>query len=342
MAQHGDTVETEAECKARVLLGIDAAVFEHVRVHGTATANFHPAGSLAATATLATAEHAVHVHFGRGLREREEARAETRLDAFAEQLVHEHLEHALEVGETDVLVYHQAFALLEHRGVGRIVIDAEHVARSNHAERRLVRFHVVDLRAGSMRTQHHLVVHVERVLHVAARVVRRRIERLEVVPVRLDVATEVHFETHLAEEVDNLFAHVVKRVRRARRDACTRERGIYKAAFQFLLEGSLVRGLDSLVDCFGDGDLKFVHELAVSRTFLGAERAHLLHEVGHGTLLAQVLHAEVVDGFLVRKVGLRKFCVKRLLHIVNSFTHSGHKFSKNIIPTLLSQYSSCL
>ena len=212
--------------------------------------------------------------------------------------------------------------------MGRIVVDAEHVARSNHAERRLVRFHVVDLRAGGMRTQHHLVVHVERVLHVAARVVGRRIERLEVVPVRLDVATEVHLETHLAEEVDNLFAHVVKRMRAARRNACTRERGIYKAAFQLLLEGSLVRGLDSLVDCLGDGDLKFVHELAVSRTFLGAERAHLLHEVGHGTLLAQVLHAEVVNGFLVRKVGLRKFCVKRLLHIVNSFTHSAGKDRK--------------
>ena len=79
MAQHGDTVETEAESEARVLLGIDAAVLEHVRVHRTATADFHPAGSLAATAALATAEHAAHVHFGAGLREREEARAETRL-----------------------------------------------------------------------------------------------------------------------------------------------------------------------------------------------------------------------------------------------------------------------
>ncbi len=79
MAQHGDTVETEAECKARVPLGIPAAVLEHVRVHRTATADFHPAGSLAATATLATAEHTAHVHFGRRLREGEEARAEARL-----------------------------------------------------------------------------------------------------------------------------------------------------------------------------------------------------------------------------------------------------------------------
>ena len=184
----------------------------------------------AATATLATAEHAAHVHFGRRLREREEARAETGLDAFAEQLVHEHLQHSLQVCKADVFVNHQTFALLEHRGVGRIVVDAEHVARSNHAERRLVRFHVVDLRAGGVRTQHYLVVHVERVLHVAAWVVRRRIESLEVVPVRFDVATEVHFETHLAKEVDNLFTHVVKRMRAARRNACTRERGIYKAA----------------------------------------------------------------------------------------------------------------
>ena len=335
MAQHRDSVETETESKARVLLGIDAAVLEHVRVHRTATADFHPARALATAATLATAEHAAHVHFCRRFREREEARAETRLDAFAEQLVHEHLEHALQVSETDVFIDHQAFALLEHRGVGRIVIDAEHVARSNHAERRLVRFHVVDLRAGSVRTQHHLVVHVERVLHVAARMVGRRVERLEVVPVRLDVAAEVHLEAHLAEEVDNLFAHVVERVRAAGGNARTGEAHIHKTAFQLLLEGGLVRGLDSLVDGLGDGDLKFVHELAVSRTFLGAERAHLLHEVGDGPLLAEVLHAEVVDGFLVCKVGLRKFCVKRLLHIVDSFTHSDRKFRKWLLVLLV-------
>ena len=335
MAQHGDTVETEAECEASVLLGIDAAVLEHVGVHRTATADFHPAGALATAATLATAEHAAHVHFRRRFREREEARTEARLDAFAEQLVHEHLEHALEVGEADVFIDHEAFALLEHRGVGRVVIDAEHVARSNHAERRLVRFHVVDLRAGSVCTEHHLVVYVEGVLHIAARVIRRRIQSFEIVPVRLDVAAEVHFETHLAEEVDNLFAHVVERVRAAGGNARTRKAHIHKTAFQLLLEGGLVRGLDSLVDGLGDGDLKFVHELAVSRTFFRGKGTHLLHEVGDGPLLAEVLHAEVVDGFLVCKVGLRKFCVKRLLHIVDSFTHSDRKFRKWLLVLLV-------
>ena len=58
MTEHGDTVEAEAESKARVLFGIDAAVLEHVRVHRTATADFHPAGALATAAALATAEHA--------------------------------------------------------------------------------------------------------------------------------------------------------------------------------------------------------------------------------------------------------------------------------------------
>ena len=79
MAQHCDSVETETECETSVLFRIDAAVLEYVRVNRTATADFHPARALATAAALATAEHAAHIHFGTGLREREEARAETGL-----------------------------------------------------------------------------------------------------------------------------------------------------------------------------------------------------------------------------------------------------------------------
>ena len=328
MTEHRDTVKTEAECESRELFRIDAAVLEHVRIDRAAAADFHPARALATTATLATAEHAAHVHFCGRFREREEARTEASLDACTKEFVHEHLEHALEVGEANVFVNDKTFALLEHRSVCCIVIDAEHVARSNHAERRLVRFHVVNLGARCVRAEHDLVVHVERVLHVAARMVRRSVERFKVVPIRFDVATEVHIKTHLRKEVDDFFADVVQRVRRTGGDAGTRERDIDSAASEFLLEGCFVCCFDSLVNRFGNGNLQFVHELAVSGAFFGAERTHLLHEVGDGAFLAEVLYAEIVDRFLIGEVRLCKFCIKGLLDIVNSFTHSAAKFRK--------------
>ena len=316
MTEHGDTVETEAECKASELFRVDAAVLEHVRVHRAATTDFHPARALATTAALATAEHAAHVHFCGRFREREEARTEARFDTCAKEFVHEHLEHALEVGKANVFVNDKTFALLEHRSVGRIVINAEHVARSDHAERRLVRFHVVNLGARRVRTEHDLVVHVERVLHVAARMVRRSVESFKVVPIRFDVATEVHIKTHLCKEVDDFFADVVQRMRRTGSDAGTRERDIDGAASELLLESGFVCGFDSLVDCFGNGNLQFVHELAVSGAFFGAQGTHLLHEVRDGALLAEVLYAEIVDRFLIGEVRLCKFCIKGLLDIL--------------------------
>ena len=98
MTEHSDSIETETEGEARVLFRIDSAVLEHVRVYGTATADFHPAGALAALATFTAAEDAAHVHFGRRFREREEARTETRFDAFAKELVHKDLENTFQLG----------------------------------------------------------------------------------------------------------------------------------------------------------------------------------------------------------------------------------------------------
>ena len=179
-----------------------------------------------------------------------------------------------------------------------------------------------------MRTEHDLVVHVERVLHVAARMVWRSVKSFEIVPVGFNVATEVHVKTPLRQEVDDFFANVVQRVRRTCGDAGTRERDIDGTAGELLLEGCLVGGFDGLVDSFGNGNLQFVDELTVSWTFFGGKRAHLLHEVGNDALLAEVLYAEVVDCFLIFEVRLCKFCIKGLLDIVNSFTHSTAKFRK--------------
>lgn len=157
MPKHRDAVKPEAEGEARVLFGIDTAVLENVRIDGTATADFHPACSLAAFAALAAAKDAAYVHFRGRFRKREEARAETRLYAFTEKLVHENLENALELCKGNRFIDDQAFALLEHRSVRRIVIDAENMSRRNHPERRLVRFHVMDLRIGRLRAKHDLV-----------------------------------------------------------------------------------------------------------------------------------------------------------------------------------------
>ena len=54
-----------------------------------------------------------------------------------------------------------------------------------------------------------------------------------------------------------------------------------------------------------------------------------IHIAGTAMALAfTMVMAKIIDCFLIGEVGLRKFCIKRLLDIVNSFTHSMAKFRK--------------
>ncbi len=139
--------------------------------------------------------------------------------------------------------------------MGSVVVNAEHMTRSNHAERRLVGFHVVNLGTAGVGTEHHLVIHVEGVLHVAGRMIGRSVQCFEVVPVGFDVATEVHFKAHLAEEVDDFFADVVQRVSGTGGNACARKGGVHATAGELLLKGCFVCGFNSLFNFFGDGNL---------------------------------------------------------------------------------------
>ena len=54
--QVGDTLNSHAESKTGVLLAVDAACFEHIRVNHATSENFHPSCVLAEVAAFATAQ----------------------------------------------------------------------------------------------------------------------------------------------------------------------------------------------------------------------------------------------------------------------------------------------
>ena len=165
-------------------------------------------------AALAAAEDAAHRELGRRLGVGEEVGAEAGADPLVvEQAAHERLDGAEEVGEGDAAVDGQRLDLVEHRRVAGVEgLVAVRAAGRDHEDRRLHRLHGADLHRRRVRAQHHLLglaeLDVERVLHRARRVPGQDVERLEVVPVVLDLGTLRDAVAHAHEDVFELALHL--------------------------------------------------------------------------------------------------------------------------------------
>ena len=104
----------------------------------------------------------------------------------------ERLDRAEQVAERDALVDGEPLDLVEHRRVAGVErVAPEGAPRRDDVDRRWLRLHRAHLHGRRVRAQHHALrvaqAHVERVLHGARRMTGREVERLEVVPVGLDL-----------------------------------------------------------------------------------------------------------------------------------------------------------
>src|SRR6218665_830561 len=128
VAQHGQSVQPHAEGKADVLFGIQSHVAHHVRMHLARAGHFQPAASQRAGLKP-------DVDLGAGLREGEKtgAKAQHQIIAFKKPAAKAR-EDDLQVLETHVLADPQALALVEHRRVRGVAVDAVGAARGDHAD----------------------------------------------------------------------------------------------------------------------------------------------------------------------------------------------------------------
>ena len=104
----------------------------------------------------------------------------------------------------------------------RIVVGTVCSARRYNADWRLLLFHGTDLYTGRMRPDHisrvhikfliSIIIDVERVLHLAGRVVRRHIECVKVMELVFNVRAFSHFKSHLGKNSDNFFINFGNRM----------------------------------------------------------------------------------------------------------------------------------
>ena len=153
---------------------------------------------LADVAALAATDVARNVHLSRSLGEGEIRGAETHLGALAKELLYKVVQSLLQVGKRNVFVDIKALNLVEDAmGAGRDGLVAEHSARGDDADGRLVGLHHADLHARGVGTQQHirglvdigLLADKEGVLHVACRMVEREVQGGEHVIVVLNLGT---------------------------------------------------------------------------------------------------------------------------------------------------------
>ena len=208
--EHGHALDAETEGKAGIFLAVDAAVLQHVGIHHAAAEDLDPAGVLAQGAPFAAADVARHVHLRRRLREREVGGAQADARVLAEHLLGKVHQCLLHIGEGDVLVDVQPFHLVEDAVcAGGDGLVAEHAARADDADGRLLLLHRAHLQGGGMRAQRDvgLLVDEEGVLHVAGGMLLREVERREDVPVVLDVGTGDGGEADPLEDLTHLVHH---------------------------------------------------------------------------------------------------------------------------------------
>ena len=265
-----------------------------------AAQDLQPVAALADDQLVARAT-AADIDLGRGLGEREVAGAEADRHVVALEIgAHEIGQAALQVPHVHAPVDQQPLDLMEHRRVGGVAVAAVGAAGGDDPERRLAGQHGADLhRAGvgaqQQRAAVDLGVEVERVEHLPRRMLRRDVERLEIVPVVLDVGAFRHGKAHVGEDRHDLLGGLAHRVDSPKRPLARRQRDVDPLGLQPRRQRGLLQHRPARRQRLLDLALDRVERLARLAPLFRRQRAQLLDQLGHPALLAERRHAEVLQ-----------------------------------------------
>ena len=246
------------------------------------------------------ADVAAHVHLRRRLGEREERRTHADLRVGSEHLAGEEQDGLLEVRESDILIYIEAFHLMEDAvGARGNRFVAEHASGADHADREGIFLHRTHLHGGCVGAEKQRVEvpcgDEESVLHVAGGVVRREVEGLEHMVVVLDFGAFRHVVSELAEDIHYLLAHYAHWMAAAELELLARQGCIFFGAFNFARR---LCTLAQLLDGGEGGLLEFVQRTSEGALLVTVDTAELLEERRDFTFLSKEAHARFFHFFL--------------------------------------------
>ena len=170
---------------------------------------------------------------------------------------------------------------------------------------------------------------VERVLHVARGMILRDRERLERVPVGLDLRALGDDEPELREDLHGLEPDLREQVQVTAADRPRRQRDVDDAArgrpSRDVCELAEPRRRELSIVC-----LDLVRRRADARAFRRRQLAELLHQLGHLALLAEELRLRRADRLLVaERRDHRDELVAELFEVRDQFRHENSSKRKN-------------
>ena len=212
---HRQAGEADAERETAVFFRVDSAVTQDFRVNEAAGDQLDPAVA-AGRATFPAAEEAVQVEFETRFDEREVTRAKTDFNVALEDLTQNRFHRRDQVGDRNILVDNETFALIKRVFVARVDrFVTEATAREDRANRGAEALQRADLIRRGVRAQNQLIFEPESVLHIARRVVARDVQRFEAEVFRLDFRTVEDGKAHPLEDVFQFHLRQGDRVERA-------------------------------------------------------------------------------------------------------------------------------
>src|SRR5258706_12745868 len=169
-------------------------------MHHSRAGNFHPAAILANVAAFPFTNQTRNINLRAWLGERKERRPVPDLDVFAIHLLRKMIKRLLQIGKTYILINIQSLYLMKEAMCscrnGFVTIYAP---RHNRSDGRLLLLHQSDLNIRSVSAQQDVGIffNEERILHLTRRVIWRKIQCSEIVPIIFYLGPISYIESQL-------------------------------------------------------------------------------------------------------------------------------------------------
>ena len=239
-------------------------------------------------APFPAAAGAGHIHFHAGFGEGKKAGPKAHARLLAEHGLQKGGQRAAQVGQGDFRIDQQALDLVEHGRMRHVRVAAVHLARRDDGQGRPALEHGADLHGGRVGAQHHLVLDVQGVLHIAGRVFGGHVERLETVEIGVHLGAGHHLVPHAPEYGAHVLHGQGDGVQRPGPGHAARQAGV-EAGQQGRFLFPLQTGLAFVYQC-GQLLLDLVGRLAEHRALGRRQFGQAGHEFGQPPLAAQKIH----------------------------------------------------
>ena len=228
---------------------------------------------------------------------------------------------------------------MEHRVVRGIVrIGSVHAANRTDLQRRLHRLHRTDLHRGCLRAKQQLSRNFAAEKEVVSGSTRRmaigNVERVEVVPLILELRAVGNSESHAPEHIDDLVNGLGKHMSCALAHRHSRLGDIDHRAL-----GRGNRRVLGRVERTFDRGLHFIHALANRWLLLLGHALQRIHRRAQSTICAKPTHAKGFKSSAIEH--RRKFGERLLFHRVKVREHRRTLTSVDTIAGALSQLPPC-